>query len=395
MFPNHCHIPSSYCVVRVFSRLSVMNTSTLLRSLGLSLIVAGLGLSSTSVSAAGESTFKVTSLTTDNRVIADLGDHDPFYDDGGHIAITPSKVLLGFDLDASPAESAGVAYGLDLTSPAAADFAAESVVLVNDLADQSTYVFPAPDYSIASLETQFTWDEIVKLDASGNVASRISLNPAIVVASDEVSNETCVNVGSGNGVIGVWDLCTGTFWTIALPSGTVTSYTEGVADFLDYEDENLWPVYDFTETDNEEGQPSVSSGVLEYFDGAYHMLLPTEDYDGEIVSISRFSPFDPTASPEEVRPFSLFGEPGDEESPDLYSFAVSPSAGIWCAHTENSSPELFGDVSHDESIGCWDATFSTVLPSTGAGSAGTLVLGLGLVAAGAAVTVGSRRRRTA
>lgn len=365
-----------------------MKKYILWRFLGLSLVVAGLGLSSTSVSAAGEATFKIDSLTVDNRVVVDMDDLSDFDDDGGLVAITPSKVLVGFEVAGSV--NGGVAYGLDLTSPTAADFAEESVILVNDLADQSAYVFPAPDVSIASIGGQFTWDEIVKLDASGNVASRVTLSPAIVIASDEVSNEDCINLGSGNGVIGVWDLCTGTFWQISLPSGTVTSFTDSVADFLDYNDENLWPVYDFTETDTLASQPGVNSGVLEYFDGTWYMALPAENYDGDVTSIARFSVFEPTASPEVILDLQDWG-------PDLYTFAVSTEAGIWCSRDESAPEEMYGPSRSDEMVGCWDGTFTSVpaLPSTGADSAVTLMLGLGFVATGAAVTVGSRRRRTA
>lgn len=368
-----------------------MKKNTLWRSLGLSLVVAGLGLSSTSVSAAGEATFKIDSLTLNNPVVADMDDWDDFGDDGTLVAITTTKVLASYE-DASRSDVGGVAYGLDLTSPAAADFVEESVILVNDLSDQTAYVFPTPDVNVAAINGQFTWDEIVKLDSSGNVASRITLNPAIVIESDEVSNETCINLGSGNGAIGVWDLCTGTFWKIVLPSGAVTSFTDGVADFLDYNDESLWPAYDFTESDTLASHPVVNSGVLEYFDGNWYMTLPAENYDGELTSIARFSVFEPTVSPEVILDF-------EEVDPDVYSFAVSNTAGIWCTHDEGGADLLFGAGSGDEMIGCWDATFTATtpdaLPSTGADSAVSLLIGLGLVAAGAAIAVGRGRRRPA
>lgn len=364
-----------------------MKKNTLMRPLGLSLMVAGLGLAATSVSAAGEATFKIDSLTVDNRVVVDMDDYTGFYDDGGLVAITSSKVIVGFEADGG--DDGGVAYGLDLTSPVAADFATESVILVNDLSDQTAYVFPAPDVSVASIGAPFTWDEIVKLDASGNVASRVALNPTITIQTDD-GVETCVLVGSGSGVIGVWDICSGTFWTIAVPSGTVTAFTTGVAQFTDYDDGELWPVHGYTETDSEEGQPYVSSGVLEYFDGTWYMALPAQDDSDDIASIARFSIFEPSASPEVILDFQ-------GSAPDMYTFAVSTEAGIWCSRDESAPEEMYGPSRSDEMVGCWDGTFTSVpaLPSTGADSAVTLMLGLGLVATGAAVTVGSRRRRTA
>lgn len=364
-----------------------MMIHTLMRPVGLALMMTGIGLSATSVSATGEATLRIESLTTNSVTAASLLDYYGSGNDGGLLAITTSHVLVGYDAGGNVSD--GVAFPLDsFNSGVAAEFADESVILVNDLSDQTAYAFAAPDVVPLGLGRQFTWDELAELDALGNVVSRISLSPAIVIESDEVSNETCINVGSGSGVIGVWDLCTGTFWTIDLPSGTVTSYTDGVADFLDYNDENLWPTYDYSETHNEDGQPRVSSGVLEYFDGTWHMALPAENYDGDLASIARFSVFEPSVSPEVILDF-------EGSNPDLYTFSVSPSAGIWCAYTE-VAPEFLYGFFNNEMMGCWDATFTVTtpeaLPSTGVSSEVALLVGLGSVAAGAVLTVGRRRR---
>lgn len=362
-------------------------------------------------------TFKVSELTWDDFV---WGDSESVAgDDGGLVAITPTKVLRG-------GQSDGAAFPFDMTSPVGADFHDESTLIVNDLRDQSTYVIQpdatpsgspdagdgkaGSDLGAASLDGPFTWSSLVKLDDTGNLtATVVTLSQTISVAADAKyvdlttydGNRMCVHLASGHGAVGVWDVCSGTVWIVELPSGHVTK-TEGLATFADLEDDDVVPYNGSSETSDVAGMPSVASGVLEYIDGAYRFLLIASTLSGSNTeyakTIDRFSPFTRSAAPVEVLDLRIADIAFYPSADDFYTFSVSPGAGLWCGHEESANSAFFHQLDPDargETSFCADAVFehqhktTPTLPPTGGGSA--TVFALGLMTVGLALLRISRR----
>ena len=96
---------------------------------GSSLLLAGILVPTASATPddAPLESFTVSQLTFDDFV---WGDSEGVAgDDGGLVAITPTKVLRG-------GEGGGAAFPFDMTSPDAADFSDESTLIVNDLREE-------------------------------------------------------------------------------------------------------------------------------------------------------------------------------------------------------------------------------------------------------------------
>jgi LPXTG-motif cell wall-anchored protein len=306
--------------------------------------------------------FKVTSMTTDNSVTVDANATSG--DDGGFLAITTDVLLRDGDTEVySYNKSTLVAVGGSLTALKAND-------LFSDLATATAYEFITSDDGYTGAFV---------LDAAGNrTATELTFSEVIPVGNDRDW------VGaSGAGQVAFWNGITGDIWVVSLPAGTITKVTG----------QSLFSAFAVEPAKfNGEGTDLMQAGILEYNCTAYSFLLMDGSVDANLV---RYNVADATDE--------LILE-GDDNS-DIDTIMVSPTDSRWYVHTEDAGSSVFGiDVSGlSEPIVAGDAVTTSgacadtpTLPDTGMSeNAGIWAASAALIAGLGVAGVFMARRRQA
>lgn len=294
-----------------------------------------------------------TDAQSSDFTITSLGDADvraastwpSIGSDGGFTAITATQVLqtgdwglAAYDHRLSAPESACSPivqrWGLAFNSCPGTG-TDRNAALFSDLKSQTAYLFDMTNNG-STWRFEGFWPAAAYDPSTGTppASTRVALSEPVVMTPEL----PCSVTASGWGRAVIWDRCAGVLYDISLPSGTVTI------------DDSALIAPDLFLGRSEAGGrfPVRAHGVAEYIDGSIWLALTTgEDPETNPTSVTRFSVQTPGAAPEVIREFP---------ATDIYAFAMSPQAGMWCAHMESGTAGLTVTSPGSDPLYCASAT---------------------------------------